>query len=177
MTRKITIALGVVAALVLASTMVRVGVLAQGPGGGGPGGGGPLPPVTKEMPSTSAPAKTTSRVYDKKVLLASHPELPEDVQIGRAIYQQKCAYCHDGVGQPTYKTMGDWLGGETVQSLGVDAMKAFINTGTTRMPGFQYDLDPKQLDDVIAFIKTIPSTDKPTQSQLDGKAGAVEGND
>ena len=179
MTGKIKIGLGAVTVLVLASTIAHVGVLAQGPGG--PGGGAPdthdVPLVTKETPSTSAPAKTTVRVYDKKVLLATHPDVPENVQIGRAIFQQKCAYCHDGVGQPTYKTMGDFLSAEVVQSLGEDAFTAFTNTGTTRMPGFQYTLDSKQMDALIAFIKTIPATDKPTQSQLDGKAAALDGSD
>lgn len=174
MTRKITITLGIVAALVLASAVVRVGVLAQGPGGAPDTHG---VPVVQKEPPTMPEVKVTKRVYDKKALLASHPDAPEDVQTGRALYQQKCAYCHDGVGQPSYKTMGDWIGGETVQSLGADAFKAFVNTGTTRMPGFQYNLNSKQMDDLIAFIKTIPSSDKPTQNQLDGKAPPLDSND
>lgn len=171
MTRRITVFLGAIAVAVLASSMARVAVLAQGPAEAQG-----APAATKE-PGKTAPIKVTQRVYDKKVLLASHPALTESEQTGRAIYQRRCAYCHDGVGQPSYKTMGDWLGDETVQSLGVDAMKAFINSGTVRMPGFQYELDNKQMDDLIAFIRTIPSSDKPTQSQLEGKAAALDGSD
>jgi mono/diheme cytochrome c family protein len=96
---------------------------------------------------------------------------------GRALFLQRCAYCHDGVGQPTYKTMGGWIGGETVKALGDDAFKAFVNTGTVRMPSFKFDLDSQQMDDVVAFLKTVPSAEKPTQNQLDGKATASDGSD
>jgi mono/diheme cytochrome c family protein len=114
----------------------------------------------------------TSRDYDKKLLVGA-PVLPEDVQRGRALWLQRCAYCHDGVGQPTYKTMGPWLGAETVQARGEAALRAFIGTGTQRMPGFRYTLKPQQIDDVIAFLKTVPSSQKPTPGQLAGTQAVV----
>jgi mono/diheme cytochrome c family protein len=156
-------------AVLLAAVTLRVAVSAQAGGRGGQA----APPAADQK---TAPVKVTKRMYDKNVLLAA-PALSESEQVGRAIFQQRCAYCHDGVGQPTYKTMGDWIGGETVQGLGEEVMKTFINTGTVRMPGFKYALDSKQMDDLIAFIKTIPSSEKPTQNQLDGKAAALDGSD
>ena len=166
--------LGHSSVVILAAADLRHAVSAQAGQQGARAGQGQGAPVTADQ--KTAPVKITKREYDKKALLSA-PQLSESEQIGRAIFQQRCAYCHDGVGQPTYKTMGDWLGSETVQALGAEAMKAFINTGTTRMPGFQYNLDSKQMDDLIAFIKTIPSSEKPTQNQLDGKAAALDSND
>jgi mono/diheme cytochrome c family protein len=171
MPRSITITAITFAAVLLASVTVRVAVSAQAGQAGGRGGGAQAPVDPKP-----APVKVTKRMYDKKILLSA-PVLSNSEQTGRAIYQQRCAYCHDGVGQPTYKTMGDWIGGETLQGLGEEPFKAFVNAGTVRMPGFQYDLSSRQLDDLIAFIKTIPSSEKPTQNQLDGKAAALDGSD
>jgi mono/diheme cytochrome c family protein len=163
------------AAALLVAVMLLVAVSAQAAGqAGARGGAAQTGPAAGDQ--KTAPLKVTKREYDKKVLLSA-PALTESEQIGRAIFQQRCAYCHDGVGQPTYKTMGDWIGGEAVQGLGEETMKTFINTGTVRMPGFKYALDSKQMDDLIAFIKTIPSSEKPTQSQLDGKAAGLDGSD
>lgn len=120
-------------------------------------------------PQQGDPAKVTvsSRVYDKKQLLTA-PVLPDDAYRGRALWLQRCAYCHDGVGQPTYKTMGPWLGAETIQSRGETALRAIIGAGTPRMPGFRYTLKPQQMDDLFAFLKTVSSDQKPTPAQLAG---------
>jgi len=115
------------------------------------------------------PAKltVTARVYDKTHLLSA-PVLPEDAQRGRALWLQRCAYCHDGVGQPTYKTMGPWLGAETVQALGETSFRAFVAAGSPRMPGFRYTLQQQQVSDLISFLKTVSSSQKPTPGQLAG---------
>jgi len=174
MSKSIRIAVATLSTMLLALAVLRVAVSAQAGQTGARGGAAPAGSAGGDQ--KTAPVKVTKRVYDKNVLLST-PALSENEQIGRAIFQQRCAYCHDGVGQPTYRTMGDWIGGETVQAVGVDAMKAFINTGTVRMPGFQYALDSKQMDALIAFIKTIPASEKPPQRQLDGKAAALDGSD
>ena len=46
------------------------------------------------------------------------------------------------------------------------------------MPGFQYALKPAQVNDLIAFMKTVPATTKPTPDQLAGRGpgGAVCGD-
>jgi mono/diheme cytochrome c family protein len=113
----------------------------------------------------SPPLAVSSRVYDLTQLLASN-HVPDDVRKGRALWLQRCAYCHDGVGQPTYRTMGPWLGAETVQSLGEEGVRALIGAGTVRMPGFRYALGPHQVDLLIAFLKSQSSDQKPTPAQL-----------
>ena len=56
----------------------------------------------------SAPVQVLTRVYDLNKL-THEPKVPETVFRGRVLWVQKCAFCHDGLGQPTYKTMGPWL--------------------------------------------------------------------
>jgi mono/diheme cytochrome c family protein len=164
MTKRVSVGLGLSAVAVLASMVVVVIVSAQQ----GPGTHGVPVPEKVYGDGKTVPIKITTREYDEKILL-SGPVLSEQVQTGRALWLQKCAYCHDGVGQPTYKTMGPWLGAETVQTLGEASVKALINAGTMRMPGFRYGLDSGQVDDLIAFLTTVPSDQKPTPAQLAGK--------
>src|SRR6266571_7503169 len=107
----------------------------------------------------------SQRVYDKRLLLAK-PQLSEDALKGRAQWVQRCAYCHDGVGTPTYKTLGPWLDVETVRPEREASVRQFIATGSTRMPGFRYTLQPEQVDQLIAFLKSVTPDQKPTAEQL-----------
>ena len=106
-----------------------------------------------------------ARTYDRKQLLRSQAA-SENVRHGRALWLQRCAFCHDGVGQPTYRTMGPWLGAETVRVLGADALRAIIGAGTAQMPGFRYTLQPRQVAQLIEFLKPVPDDQKPTAAQL-----------
>lgn len=115
------------------------------------------------------PIKIDTREYNREKL-TTPPAISENAQTGRILWLQKCAYCHDGVGAPTYRTMGPWLGAEVVTQLGEDNVRSFISNGDVRMPAFKYNLDSQQLDDVIAFLKTVPSDQKPTAAQLAGRA-------
>lgn len=115
------------------------------------------------------PIKIQEREYDRQKL-TTPPVISENEQTGRILWLQKCAYCHDGVGAPTYRTMGPWLGAEIITQLGEDNVRSFISNGDVRMPAFKYNLDQQQLDDVIAFLKTVQSDQKPTAAQLAGRA-------
>lgn len=118
------------------------------------------------------PIKIEIREYDRAKLVTP-PAMSENAQTGRILWLQKCAYCHDGVGAPTYRTMGPWLGAPIITQLGEDNVRSFISNGDVRMPAFRYDLNSEQLDDVIAFLKTVPSDQKPTATQLAGRANAA----
>jgi mono/diheme cytochrome c family protein len=122
------------------------------------------------------PIKIEVRKYDMHQLVAP-PTLADDAQDGRLLFVQKCAYCHDGVGSPTYLTMGPWLGGEVVTNLGEDNVKSFITNGDVRMPAFRYNLTTEQIDHVIAFLKTVPSDQEPTAKQLAGRGEAGAASD
>jgi mono/diheme cytochrome c family protein len=118
----------------------------------------------------------TQRVYDKAQLLAA-PAPTGEVFRGRAIWLQRCAYCHDGVGQPSYNTMGPWIGAPTIELYKEPAFRAIVAGGTARMPGFKYALTDKQVGELIAFVKTVPASQKPTAEQLAGRPPAGASGD
>lgn len=84
---------------------------------------------------------------------------------GRGIWIQRCAYCHDGVGTSNYNTNGPWLDSAVVKARGDDAVRAKILEGSQSMPGFQYGLRADQVDQVIAFLKTVSPSQAPTAEQ------------
>jgi len=170
MSRLITIDAATIAAILFIAGATRVAVLAQA--GGADTHGMPPPAQLKQTDSQkTAPVRVVSRVYDTDKLL-SVPALSPEAHAGQALWQQRCAYCHDGMGQPTYKTMGPWIDSDTVKTVGVETLKAMIAAGTARMPSFKYDLDAQQTNDIIEFLKTVSPALKPTPAQLAGKSEA-----
>jgi mono/diheme cytochrome c family protein len=117
----------------------------------------------------SAPIQVIPREYDLAKLTHA-PKVPENVFRGRVLWLQKCAFCHDGLGQPTYKTMGPWLDQDLVKTLTDDVVKILIKSGTARMPAFKEDLSAAQLDNLVDFLKTVPASDAPTPAQLAGRS-------
>jgi len=69
--------------------------------------------------------------------------------------------------------MGSWLGAESVRLLGEDVLRAIIGAGTEQMPAFRYTLQPQQVNQLIAFLKTVPSDQKPTPEQLAARSSAA----
>lgn len=154
-------------AVVLATALVSGGFLAASA----------QEPAPAALPPGQSQITVVKRPYDTGKLLAAEAAVPADVYRGRTVWLQRCAYCHDGVGQPSYHTLGPWLGAETVQMLSESGMRQFIAAGTTRMPGFRYALTPAQVNDVIAFLKTVSSDQKPTAAQLAGGEAAPPHSD
>jgi len=128
-------------------------------------------PVPAQEPET-APLEVAVRTYDREKLLASLTA-PDGVRRGRALWLQRCAFCHDGVGQPTYNTMGPWIGAETVRLLGPEAVRLIVNAGTEQMPGFRYALQPDQINQVIEFLQSVGADQKPTPGQLTRKSSGA----
>lgn len=125
-------------------------------------GQGPVKPVV------------TRSDYDIPKLLRQL-QVPGDVFRGRVLWVQRCAICHDGVGQPSYQTIGPWIDADTVKSLGEPAMRAIIAAGGAQMPEFRYDLNAQQVNDLLAFLKTV--TWKPTTAELAYKNGSGHGGE
>jgi mono/diheme cytochrome c family protein len=123
-------------------------------------GQGPVKPVV------------TQSAYDIPDLI-KQLQVPAEVYRGRVLWVQRCALCHDGVGQPSYHTIGPWLDADIVKSLGDPAVRAILAAGTARMPEFRYDLDAQQVDDLLTFLKTV--TWKPTPTELAVKSRSGHG--
>ena len=115
--------------------------------------------------------KVVTRDYDMQALIKSYEApLSDDARKGRNLWLQRCAYCHDGVGTPTYNTYGPYLDAALVTKRGDNYVREKILKGSSTMPAFQYGLKPAQANQLIAFLKTIGPDQKPTDAQKAGKA-------
>ena len=74
---------------------------------------------------------------------------------GRAIITQNCNICHLPQSYGSQQTYGPLL--NKASANGDDAlMRQVIENGLVKMPGWKYTLNPQQISDVIAYIKTLP---------------------
>lgn len=99
--------------------------------------------------------------YDMRTFMAPLP-LTEAELKGRALFAQRCANCHGG--NPP-RNPGPLLGQQTVEKRGAPFIREKVRKGTpTIMPGFEYSLEPAQIDQIIAFLsKTVaPPRDQST---------------
>jgi mono/diheme cytochrome c family protein len=109
-------------------------------------------------PSAQAPTGSVAverTDYDMKKIVAS-PGLSEPELEGRRLVVQRCAYCHD-VGRASAPS----LDAERLKTVGEAGFREKIMKGTRRMPGWQYALSPAQLDQVMAYIKTVAPEQRP----------------
>ena len=109
--------------------------------------------------------------YDMEAL-ASQSSLSASEVNGRKLFVQRCALCHDPLGQPSSpNTPGPWLNNETVQTLGEENVRNKIMVGSRRMPGWQYALTQTQIDQIVTYLKIEkskgldPTSDLPSAVQ------------
>jgi len=78
---------------------------------------------------------------------------------GEGIFYQRCSLCH----LPRIRKPGT-TPGPAPSLTGIlkdadrrkeDAVRDHIMTGSDKMPGWQYSLKPAQMDDLIAYLKTL----------------------
>jgi mono/diheme cytochrome c family protein len=74
--------------------------------------------------------------------------------LGHRLFVQSCAVCHLNP-SPTAERYGPALWKETVEGREADA-RDLIQTGSERMPGFQYDLKPAEIEAIIKYLATVP---------------------
>lgn len=101
------------------------------------------------MPAQNKPAATSPGAE----------KLSEEARRGEGLFLQRCSICHLPrklkFGSPP--VIGPILSGQ-FKDAAPDQMKilrGFILKGGPDMPGFQYGLDPKEVDDLIAYLKTM----------------------
>ena len=83
------------------------------------------------------------------------PALDDTQALGRRLFVQSCGVCHTSVqrGAPRYGPIlsRDSLGGQA------DVMREVISSGTPRMPGFKHHFESREIDAVVAYLKTVPA--------------------
>ena len=81
---------------------------------------------------------------------------------GRKIFQTRCAMCHVGQDPGTElapdaprspRTLGPLL--SKAQATNETTLRAKISNGGPRMPGYKYTFTDEQIDQVVAFLKTV----------------------
>jgi len=89
-------------------------------------------------------------------VFAQPAALNDQQQLGQLLFTQSCGVCHlkpqinaNLFGPPLSK---DSAGGRD------EVMRQVIMNGTPRMPGFKYHFEPAQIDAVIAYLKTVPTS-------------------
>ena len=109
-------------------------------------------PLRETQVSTPEVVRT---VYDMPAVVTP-PSLSEDALAGWKLFVQRCAICHDPLGQPSYPdTLGPALDQATVGELGEETVREIIRVGSVRMPGWQYTLSQEQIGQVIAYMNTV----------------------
>lgn len=98
--------------------------------------------------------------YDMRKAV-SEPSLSEAEFAGKKLFVQRCALCHDLLGQPAASTVGPWVDGETLKARGEAVVRQQIMNGSRRMPGWRYTLDSSQIDELIAYLRTVTPDQKP----------------
>jgi len=90
---------------------------------------------------------------------------------GQKLFLQRCALCHAGYA-PLYRTYGPPLDKEIVADRGEKTVRAKIMDGSVAMPGWKYSLKPADVDNIIAYLKTVKKEDIPAVATSD--AGSTE---
>ena len=107
-------------------------------------------------PSWSAQSKQSSP-------LASLPVLNDQQRTGRNLFIKNCSLCHlphktENKSTDPGPAIGPLLNGlfHGQKPLSEQVVRTFILRGVPdKMPGFQYGLEPKEIDDIIAYLKTL----------------------
>lgn len=86
-------------------------------------------------------------------------KLSDEAKRGENLFLQRCSICHLPrklkFGSPP--VVGPRLSGQ-FKDAAPDQMKVlrgFILKGGPDMPGFQYGLEPNEIDDLVSFLKTL----------------------
>jgi len=104
--------------------------------------------VTANYPAQSTTAQNNS----------VRTSLPEPEKIGKRLFFQSCSFCH--LGMPTkYQTYGPLLDREVIAGLGDEAVRKKIMDGSRAMPGFKYGFESRDIDSLIAYLKTVKKED------------------
>ena len=82
---------------------------------------------------------------------------PATVESGKKLFVQRCSVCHLpplGPGEP--RSYARSLTGVVKTREGEAAVRQIVQNGIpSRMPGFQYGLQPKEIDQLVTFLATL----------------------
>jgi mono/diheme cytochrome c family protein len=103
----------------------------------------------------------------------TNPQLTPAQARGRIILTQNCNICHLPQ-NPGSQTYGPLLNKDSANG-DDNLMKQVIQTGLVKMPGWRYTLNDTQINDVIAYIRTLPVVAPPPPPAKGAGKGAEKG--
>jgi mono/diheme cytochrome c family protein len=92
-------------------------------------------------------------------------------KLGQRVFQQRCGICHEPA-RPGFQTYGTVLYKDLVNG-NEDAIKEMIRSGSGKMPGFRFGLQPSEIDAIVEYLKTVPKPPKNTGA-AGGSMGPVD---
>lgn len=96
-----------------------------------------------------------------------------DVQkLGQRVFQQRCGICHEQP-RPGFVMYGPALYKDLVSG-SEDAIKEMIRSGSGKMPGFKYGMQPAEIDAIVEYLKTVPKPPKNTGPATGGAMGPLD---
>ncbi len=109
--------------------------------------------VTGALVAQEPPAKTSTKA-------ASHGSSGSAAK-GKEVFDKKCALCH--FADSDQKKIGPGLKGISKRGtflvngnkVTTESLKAWIENGDSQMPPFKDVLEPAQIKDVVAYVKTL----------------------
>lgn len=96
---------------------------------------------------------------------------------GKKAFLQRCSICHlpPLYEPPEVKPYGPLLDGYLRNPQMEARARKAIAEGTPRMPGFQYTLQPNEIDDLIAYMKTMKAAPAAAKSSTDAAQPQSQG--
>ena len=97
---------------------------------------------------------------------AQSKPLNEQQQLGRRLFQQRCAVCHTPP-MVISKLYGPFLSRDKI--LGREgAVRSTIMDGETGlMPGFRFGMEPSEVGAIIEYLKTVEKPTRPVASWIE----------
>ncbi len=105
--------------------------------------------VAQDPPAQNAPKKSASHASGGSVAK------------GKQVFEQKCAMCH--FADKEEKKIGPGLKGISKRGtfsvngnkVTTESLTKWIENGDSQMPGMKESLEPSQIKDVVAYVKTL----------------------
>jgi cytochrome c len=105
--------------------------------------------VAQDPPAQDAPKKSASHVAGGSAAK------------GKQVFEQKCAMCH--FADSDQKKIGPGLKGISKRGtfsvngnkVTTESLTKWIENGDSQMPGMKDSLEPAQIKDVVAYVKTL----------------------
>ena len=124
-----------------------------------------------QQPVPQPSPKTVVTNYDMRKAAMPSSLSPAELT-GKKLFVQRCALCHDLLGQPATTTVAPWIDVEMVKGRGEDAVRQKIANGSRRMPSFRYTFESPQIESIIAYLRTVTPDMKPKPAGV--AAGPIE---